>query len=139
MWRVLSKSSSVNEARTSDASFNVAPSFARRVLAGIDCRSENSAGRLRASSSRLNDDTSHCRTLPLRCSIKFPMLLLVSFGRHQTCSSLRDSTDLRSRGQYSSKSLWRENRRNSLWILFVLVMHSTSIPRRVYQANIHKL
>jgi hypothetical protein len=34
----------------------------------------NSAGRLRASSSLLNDATSHCRTLPFKCSSRLPML-----------------------------------------------------------------
>src|SRR5215469_15999869 len=41
------------------------------------------------------------------------MLLLASLGRHQICSSVKDSTQLLSRGQYCSSSLWREKLRNS--------------------------
>src|ERR1700720_2478937 len=111
----MSRSDSVKEARTSDASVKVVPSFATSADVGVNCRSENSAGRLRASFNCLNDETSHCRTLPLRCSIRLPMLLLASFGRHHTCSSLNDSTQLRRRGQYCSSSFQRENSRKR-WV-----------------------
>src|SRR5579862_1264693 len=79
----------------------------------------NSAGRSRWSSCLLNDVTSHCRTLPFRCSTRLPMLLLASLGRHHTCSSLSGSTHFFNRGQYCSSSLLRENLRNvaaiSVW------------------------
>ena len=55
-----------------------------------------------------------------------PMLLLASFGRHQTCSSVNDSTQPRSRGQYCSNSFERENWRKRLGIenrLFIFELH----------------
>src|SRR5215469_244710 len=73
----------------------------------------NSAGRLRASSKRSKDATSHWRTFPFKCRSRLPMLLLASLGRHQICSSVKDSTQLFTRGQYCSSSLWRENLRNN--------------------------
>ena len=45
-------------------------------------------------------------------------LLLFSLGRHQICSSFSDSTHVRKRGQYCSKSFPRENLRNSIAIVF---------------------
>src|SRR5690348_16687859 len=46
------------------------------------------------------------------------MLLLASFGRHQTCSSVSDSTHVRNRGQYCSSSFQRENSMNSAVTVF---------------------
>src|ERR1700730_7112996 len=92
----------------------VDPSFSKRDAAETTCRSPTSAGRLRVSSKRLNDAISHCCTLPFRCRIKLPMLLLASFGRHQTCSSFSDSRQPRNRGQYCLSSFSRENSRKRL-------------------------
>lgn len=41
------------------------------------------------------------------------MLLLAALGRHQTCSSVSDSTQPRRRGQYCSSSLRREKSRKT--------------------------
>src|SRR5215475_15059238 len=76
-------------------------------------RALNSAGRLRASSNCSKDATSHWWRLPFKCRSRLPMLLLASLGRHQICSSVKDSTQLFSRGQYCSSSLWLEKLRNS--------------------------
>src|SRR5215472_3455432 len=76
-------------------------------------RALNSAGRLRASSNCSKDATSHWCKLPFKCRSRLPMLLLASLGRHQICSSVKDSTQLFSRGQYCSSSLWLEKLRNS--------------------------
>src|SRR5215470_4976786 len=73
----------------------------------------NSAARLRLSSQSSKDEISHWRTFPFKCRSRLPMLLLASLGRHQICSSVKDSTQLFSRGQYCSSSLWREKLRNS--------------------------
>src|SRR5579863_748103 len=93
-------------------------------------RSANSCGRLRLSSVRLNEATSHWVTLPFKCSIRLPMLLLASLGRHQTCSSVSALTHCRMRGQYWVSSLWREKLRKTVArSALVAVMGMGLIPR----------
>src|SRR5215472_5340889 len=104
---------SVRQERSFAASSIVAPNRLSSAEAGMRSRSLNSAGRLRASSKCPKEATSHWRTLPFKCKSRLPMLLLASLGRHQICSSVNDSTQLFSRGQYCSSSLWREKLRNN--------------------------
>ena len=104
----------MSRASTSPASCKVALCAASIAAAEGCSRSANSARRSRRSSARLNDVTSHCRTLPSRCSSRLPMLFEAGLGRHQTCSWVSGSTVSRSRGQFCSSSLCRENSKNSL-------------------------
>ena len=88
----MSRSPSVNELRTSDASFNVAPSIVRRVVAGIVSRCENSAGRLRESSERRKErnqplphvavEVKHQIADAVACLIWTPPYLLISERFH---------------------------------------------------------
>ena len=77
---------------------------------------------------RLNEATSHWRTLPFKCSIRLPMLFEASLGRHQICSSVSDSTHPRRRGQYCSISFLREKSRNSVLTFASVSVMGNMIP-----------
>src|SRR5208337_1140882 len=95
------------------ASSSVAPSQSKSSAAVPPPCAANSAGRLRVSSSRLNEATSHWRTLPFKCSSRLPIEFEASLGRHQICSLVSDSTHVFMRGQCCSKRSFREESRKS--------------------------
>src|SRR5579859_2547543 len=121
MSYMATRSASVRRASTAPASCMVAPSRSSSTETGTPPRSPNSAGRSRESCRRLEDATSHWRTLPFKWSSRLPALLLWSLGRHHTCSSVSDATHSRSRGQYCSSSFQRENSRK-MDAIFVMVI-----------------
>src|SRR5207244_10129139 len=67
---------------TASASLSVASSRASNAALLRGVRSLNSRGRSRVSAAWPSPETTHCRTLPDRCSSRLPMLLLARSEEH---------------------------------------------------------
>src|SRR5262245_50297613 len=118
MVRAANSSSKSKEARTLSASSRVCSNFVNKAALGMRARSENSLDLCLKSGSPPKPAIIHWRTLPHKCKIKFPALLLFSWALHHKSSSSSTSRHFRIFGRKSSIRRERASLRNGFLTSF---------------------